>query len=418
MPSQLLTDKHIQLTSEIPAAELLQSAEVVINVQVPTVSVPSEYSIPANITTTLFQPTSNVIIEITGYGPVSTPALFADGIWTELKSQTSINDNNLLIIREMFRSFINASNLTDTLSFNVNKAIDESTSIADVLNLYLQILKTDETLLIEALALNANIENINSTVIDDNNLLIIREMFRSFIDTLALADMLSFDVNKAINESTSIADIVSLALEFFRTLDDATLLIEALTLNANIEKIDASALTEILVFVTNKAITDNTIIFEEIAIDTTKSLSDLTNLIDNLSIVLDVFRQLNDSTTIADSNTFSIDIAPLDTSVIIDLFNLAISKVSDDNTILEDAINIAFSKELADSTVLSEIISLSIDLGIALNDAASLFEIITLNATIEKLDNTILTETGTIGAQNYIDPTFFSQDYVGSWITF
>lgn len=189
-------------------------------------------------------------------------------------------------------------------------------------------------------------------------------LIRYYADTFGFSENVALSVARKSADTFAVTDLASILLE--RPADDAYALLDAFALEV-IKNIDSPVVTsEYTVFSVDKVLADVPVIIETLALDFSKLLEDSFSTLDAMNLAIE--REITDGFGVNDD------------------FDAG------------DGLVYSFSKGVSNVTMLSDATSRAVDKLLA--DIAS------------------ASDSGSLIMQNYCDPTYFAEDYVGVSQTF
>jgi hypothetical protein len=219
-----------------------------------------------------------------------------------------------------------------------------------------------------------------------------------FSDTTATTTSVVFSALKAIANSISTAELLAFdttkALANFVSLPDHTVV--------DFEKLRQDSFTaqDLLRRDVAKALADSGAVLDKTTTSTQKLLGDVADMQDAISILLAVLRAFDDTIIMGDGTSWEFALAP-----------------RQDGVALSDVYFIAYQKHLADGFAMndgSEAVDGSVySFAKGISNVAFVGDTRSLIFALSRVETVSVADVGLVSAQNYCDPTYFAEDYVG-----
>jgi hypothetical protein len=221
---------------------------------------------------------------------------------------------------------------------------------------------------------------------------------KALSDTTATTTSVVFSALKALANSISTAEVLSFAttkaLADFVSLPDQTIV--------DFEKLRQDSFTtqDLLRRDVAKALADSGAVFDKTTTATQKLLGDIADMQDAISILLTVLRAVDDTISVGDDSSWVFALAP-----------------RQDGVALSDVYFIAYQKYLADGFAMNDG-SEAVD-GAVYSFAKGISNVTfvgdnrSLIFALSRVESVSVADVGLVSAQNYCDPTYFAEDYVG-----
>jgi hypothetical protein len=221
-------------------------------------------------------------------------------------------------------------------------------------------------------------------------------------DAFSLTDSQVFSTDKGLSDSTTILDSVVTVLIFIRNFDETVSLADSKSLLVSPAYSDAFTTSDTTTNLVSKALSD------------AFGLNDLADVGDGIAFQFDDYTNnivtISDGTVVATSPAYSDSVSFADGTV------FSVSQSQADSISEVDSLAISFSGAYTDSATLVD--NPAISFSTAFADSFGQSDAIQLNPALAKADSFSFTEAGVILIQNYADPTYFLEDYVGALYTF
>jgi hypothetical protein len=219
-----------------------------------------------------------------------------------------------------------------------------------------------------------------------------------FSDTTATTTSVVFSALKVLANSISTAEVLSFdttkALADFVSLPDHTVM--------DFEKLRQDSFTtqDLLRRDVDKVLADSSTTLDKTTAETQKLLGDIADMQDAISILLTVLRSVDDTISVGDDSTWVFALAP-----------------RQDGVSLSDVYFIAYQKHLADGFAMndgSEAVDGSVySFSKGISNVAFVGDVRSLIFALSRVESVSAADAGLVSAQDYCDPTYFAEDYVG-----
>lgn len=230
-----------------------------------------------------------------------------------------------------------------------------------------------------------------------------KAVVKGFSSTAAAGDSFSFDAHKVLEDSVSFAEFFVVTLIYLRDFEDYvspgdTHVVEFLKAVA-----DSVATTDAVARQFSKLLTDG------VAMNDSFDIGDGLEFAFSKAIVNVVFT--NDETTKEVSKGVP------DLATVADFLQFVLAKAVSDLTVIVDSVALQADLYKSDVTVLLDALARDVAKSI-LGDSAGLFDSTNLSTEKAVSDMISAADSGSLVSQNYCDPTYFAEDYVGEYRTF
>jgi hypothetical protein len=239
------------------------------------------------------------------------------------------------------------------------------------------------------------------------------------VDVVSPVDLATLNFTKSLKDAPKPQDRFAFGFDTGRadsfTELDATALVVLKLL------VDTQGFTDATTFNANKAFADTPLITEQLARSVSKSLVD-TPTVTTSKVSKTLQKVFADSITFEDLVSTALEYIRnfADSQEILDAYVAQFEPVETDSTAMADETN--FATALSKQEALLLIDNMDGDLTYALIKAISLFvapeDLLAVAFSTVKTDTTTLESAGLANTQNYCDPSYFAEDYVGENRTF
>ena len=225
---------------------------------------------------------------------------------------------------------------------------------------------------------------------------------KSQSDSFFIDDFIFSDVGKSLADTITLSDILVPTLVFLRDFADT------------------QSISDSTVLAFAKQAASSVLASENLVKDYGKSLSD-TVLIAELAS-LTVARFLTESFSFADAKFLSSQKILTEVQSVADAAVIDISKLLTDSAIPSDVIAFNISKALSDGFAMNDSADatdgLTFSFSIGVQNVIFASDVVARSFQKPRTDSVGTADSGLLSNQNYIDPTYFAEDYVGASYTF
>lgn len=230
-------------------------------------------------------------------------------------------------------------------------------------------------------------------------------------------------VEKVLVDTTTSLDVFEKVIAFNPSFSDSATSSESASVAVGTSLSDSATVSELFSYqkIITPFFTDTSVSAEQISFLVNKSLSDTTTNTDVFERVVSYNREFADSSTTSEDFVFNMS-ADLGNEVVVvdDLqFEIFIPvTVSDSVSVTNGEISFELAPALFcnNPAVVSEIPVINISKALVENQTATDAQVITVDKPFSETGN--VADSGVITIQDYSDPTYFSEDYVGAGYSF
>lgn len=229
-------------------------------------------------------------------------------------------------------------------------------------------------------------------------------------------------VGKNINDNISSTELLVPILSFIRSFTDSANATEniLISLGYTATLSDVSSATDLLVRSVNKTVSDTATSTEVFVFSAQTELSDTANATEVFDRQVGYNTELTEIGTASETPVFDLDTDLGNEVVVTDDFLYEVFQLVEFSnvTTADDDISISISPELFcnNPAVVSEIPVININKALVENQTAT--ESVAINLNTPFSDSGTISDSGVIVIQDYADPTYFSEDYVGEGYNF
>ena len=240
--------------------------------------------------------------------------------------------------------------------------------------------------------------------------------FRLIPELVAMVDGTAYSLSKVLTDTVTTPDVTSVSA--LKALADGLTMADAETVSAlkaladtapmtDDEKIDAAKLLQdapqaldLVAKVLSRPLADTFGMTDDETVSALKGLSDSVTMQDTVATLLLFIRDFSDTVTVTDDDTFVFTpAAKVEQITVVDLDNIDYQKNIADGFAMNDG-----SEAVDGSTY-------SFHKGIS--NVAFVGDVRSLIFTTSRVESVSVADAGLVSAQDYCDPTYFAEDYVG-----
>jgi hypothetical protein len=304
---------------------------------------------------------------------VDSSKALTDGV---IAAQTQIVKDVSKALADIYTGFV------DTIAYQFSK------SLADIQNLEEVLAKDFDKSLTDVYT-----GFVDTTALDFDKSL--ADIYTGFVDTTALG------FGKALSDTQSIEE--SLVKDFSKSLVDIQNIVEALAKNTDKSLADNAAAQDVYASTLDKLLQDTTTPLSQTSLSINKVFSDTIEFADEIAVIKFIVRDFTDTLDALDQYVVDIQPSKQDTAGVIDEESLAFAAAKADMLIMLDNMDGDLTYAIVKSLT-TEILAVS--------------EKTVIASALQKADNAVLGSAGSLLSQDYVEPGYFAEDYVGTSRTF
>ena len=222
-------------------------------------------------------------------------------------------------------------------------------------------------------------------------------------DTLAPADAISVSALKALADGFAMNDgseavdgsVYSLA----KGIQNVVFVPDATTQSAAKALADAATPLDVIAKSLSRPLADVFNMADDETVAALKGLSDSVTMQDTVATLLLFIRNFSDIVTVADDDTWVLNVPKFDQITVADLDNIDYQKNIADGFAMNDG------SEAVDGSTYS--------FSKGISNVAFVGDVRSLIFATSRVESVSMPDAGLVAAQNYCDPTYFAEDYVG-----